>query len=67
MLIGLGVQLLFAMLREGAPGELNVTALPRALVYVPLLLLCGSAIARRERVPALLVAVPVLFCSASLP
>ena len=67
VLIGLGVQLLFAMLREGVPGELNITALPRALVYVPLLLLCGWVIARRERVPALLVAVPVLFCSASLP
>ena len=67
VLIGIGLQLLFAVLREGVPGELNVEALPRALVYVPLLLLCGWAIAWRERVPALLVAVPVLFCAASLP
>jgi Peptidase C13 family len=67
VVIGLAVQLLFAVLREGVPGELDLTALPRALVYVPLALLCGWVIAWRERVPALLVAVPVLFCSVSLP
>ncbi len=67
VLIGLGLQLLLALLREGVPGELNFTAFPRALVYVPLLLLCGWVIAWRERLPALLAAVPVLFCGASLP
>jgi hypothetical protein len=67
VLIGLAVQLLFAVLREGVPGDLDFTALPRALVYVPLLLLCGWVIAWRERVPALLAGVPVLFCSVSLP
>jgi len=67
VLIGLGLQLLFAVLREGTQGELNFPGLPRAVVYVPLLLLCGSVIAWRERVPALLTAVPVLFCSVGLP
>jgi hypothetical protein len=67
VLIGLGLQLLFALLREGVPGQLDVEALPRALLYVPLLLLCGWAIAWREREPTLLVAIPVLFCAASLP
>ena len=66
VLIGLGLQLLFALMREGVPGQLDVEALPRALLYVPLLLLCGWAIAWREREPTLLVAVPVLFCAATL-
>jgi len=67
VLIGLVLQLLFGVLREGILGEIDYTALPRALVYVPLLLLCGWLIAWRERVPVLLAAVPVLFCAASLP
>jgi hypothetical protein len=66
VLIGLGLQLLFAFVREGTQGELNFPGLPRALVYVPLLLLCGWVIAWRERVPVLLAAVPVLFCSVGL-
>ncbi len=67
VLIGLALQLLFGVLRDGTPGEIDYTALPRALVYVPLILLCGWAIAWRERAPLLLAAVPVLFCAASLP
>ena len=67
VLVGLGLQLLFAVLREGVPGQLDFEAVPRALLYVPLLLLCGWAIAWRERRPVLLVAVPMLFCAATLP
>jgi hypothetical protein len=67
VLIGLGLRVLLAVLREGVPGELDFDAVPRALVYVPLLLLCGWLIAWRERTPALLLGVAVLFCAASLP
>jgi hypothetical protein len=67
VLIGLGLQLLFAVLGEGTQGQFNLPGLPRALVYVPLLLLCGWVIAWRERAPVLLAAVPVLFCALGLP
>ena len=67
VLLGLAVQVLFELLRVGVQGEFNFQGLPRALVYVPLLLLSAFVIARRERVPALLVAVPVLFCAVGLP
>src|SRR5262245_57724691 len=48
VVVGLGLQLLFAVLREGWAGQVDFEALPRALLYVPLLLLCGWAIAWRE-------------------
>lgn len=67
VLIVLAVQLALALLREGMPGALQPEALPRVLVFVPLVLLCGCLIAWREREPRLAVAVLILFCALGVP
>jgi len=67
VILGLALQIGFAVLRVGLDGHFDPTALPRALVYVPLLLLAAWLMAQRERRPQLLGAVPVLFCAVSLP
>ena len=67
VLIGLGLQLSFAVVRVGLDGRFDLADLPRSLVYVPLLLFAAWLIAQRERRPELIGAVPVLFCAASLP
>src|SRR5262245_1501929 len=45
VLIGFTLQVLFSVLREGTPGELDYAAVPSVLVYVPLVLLCAWVIA----------------------
>jgi hypothetical protein len=69
VLVGLGLALQLALEVAGAGGQggLDFHALPRTLFYVPLLLLAAWVIASRRRVPELLTAIPILFCSASLP
>ncbi len=51
----------------GAGGQLDLYALPRVLLYVPLLLLAAWVVAAWRRNPALLAALPILYCSVSLP
>jgi hypothetical protein len=65
--LGLALQLALDLARAGGQGSFDFYALPRMLFYVPLLLLAAWVIASRRRLPELLTAVPILFCSASLP
>ena len=65
VVLGLGLQIALAMARSGWSGSFVPDALPRALVYVPLLLLAAWLIGARAGRAALL-AVPVLFCAISL-
>jgi hypothetical protein len=61
VLLGLLVDLGFAVAGAGAQGSLDLEALPRVLFHVPLALLAGLLVAWREREPALLLRVAVLF------
>jgi len=65
VVLGLALQLVSGMVREGWEGDFSLQALPRALVYVPLLLLAAWVIARRAG-HGLLLALAVLFCATSL-
>lgn len=63
---GILVQLVSAVLMAGGEGDFNVDALPRALVYVPLLLFAVWAIGRGGRARRFRLDVAILFCSVSL-
>ena len=67
VLLLLGVQVVGGLLHAGIDAELDIDALPRAVVYVPLLLLAAWVIAQRESSPALLTGIPTLFCAATIP
>jgi len=66
VLVGLAIQLLAAFSRASGEGEFNFAGLPRALVYVPLLLFAAWVVARGRAVRAAS-ALPIIFCSISLP
>lgn len=65
VVLGLCLQIAFAMARWDWSGRFMLEALPRALVYVPLLLLAAWLIGARAG-RAVLGSVPVLFCAISL-
>jgi hypothetical protein len=66
VLAGLALQFGFEFARS-PEGALNLSGLPRALCYLPLLLLAAYLIARRESAPRLLLAIAILFAAVSLP
>jgi hypothetical protein len=61
VLLSLLVELSFAVASADAAGSIDLEALPRALFHVPLALLAGCFVAWREREPAQLLRVAVLF------
>jgi hypothetical protein len=65
--IGLALQLLHDAANAGWQGQFNFRDVPRATAYLPPLLLAAWLIARMRRMPALLLAIPVLYCSLMLP
>jgi hypothetical protein len=67
VLAGLVVQLLGDIAVEGSDGAFNFLALPRAMWYVPLILLAGYLISLREAAPRLLLLIAIMFAAASLP
>jgi len=67
VLLGLGVELLRGVAADGLDGSFNFVGLPRALWFVPLILLAGYLVSLREAAPSLILAIAVLFCAVSLP
>ena len=66
VLLSLLVELIFAVAGGGTGGGIDFAALPRALFHVPLALLAGLCVAWREREPAQLLRVAVLFAGIRL-
>lgn len=66
VIAGILVQVVCAALMAGGEGAFNVDALPRALVYIPLLLFAVWAIGRGGRARRFRLDVAILFCSVSL-
>lgn len=67
VLASVALQLGVAILAAAGEGQLNPAALPRALVYVPLLLFAAWLAGLGARSRNVLVELAVLFCSISLP
>jgi hypothetical protein len=61
VLLSLAVELGFEVVSAGTQGSMDAQALPRVLFHVPLSLLAGLFIAWRERAPAQLLRVAILF------
>jgi hypothetical protein len=64
--LNLAVELAFAVASAGIPGEFDPGALPRALFHALLALLAGSYFAWREREPAQLLRLAILFAGVRL-
>src|SRR5258706_8420340 len=56
-----------SFLTTGFDGYFNLSALPRALMYLPFVMLTAYVIARRERRPPLFMALTIALISAGLP
>ena len=56
-----------SFLTTGFDGYFNLSALPRALMYLPFVMLAAYVIARRERRPPLFMALTIALISAGLP
>ncbi len=66
VVLSLLLALAFGMVHVGLHGRLNIFELPRALLFVPLVLLFGVAVARATADRTVLLALPVALAAASL-
>ena len=66
-ILDLLVNFVASFLSTGFDGHFNLWALPRALMYLPFLMLAAYVIARREHQPSLFLALTIALISAGLP
>jgi Peptidase C13 family len=66
VLLELGLLLMFGVASVGLPGQFNVHALPRALLFVPLILLLGVLAVHATQHRARLLALPVALLASGL-
>jgi hypothetical protein len=67
VLLGLGVELVRGLAADGLYGSFNFAGLPRAVWFVPLVLLAGYLVSVRESAPPLVLGIAVLFAAVSVP